>query len=115
MKANGLEIPCKTCSAKFYLCKSCYRGHRYCSGPCRRSGYEESRRIARKKYEMCADVRRDRLARQQANRELQRQVEKYETDKASPQGISAVNVQPSDIAAGVRNQKTSDLKSLRCG
>jgi hypothetical protein len=44
-------IICKKCGFVFYLCRKCYRGHRYCSNYCRIVAQQESHRKAQLKYQ----------------------------------------------------------------
>ena len=44
------EIQCKFCYTLFYLCRSCYRGHIYCSNECRKQAEIEAHRKAQSKY-----------------------------------------------------------------
>lgn len=48
---DGISISCKECGEIFIVCRSCYRGHRYCSNQCRLMGYRESNTKAQKKYQ----------------------------------------------------------------
>jgi hypothetical protein len=51
IKANsGYQITCPLCGNHFYICKSCYRGHVYCSKDCSKEGRRLSKKIANKKY-----------------------------------------------------------------
>ena len=44
------EIQCKFCHIQFFLCRSCYRGHAYCSDECRNQAETEAHRKAQSKY-----------------------------------------------------------------
>ena len=48
---DGLSITCKSCNTVFYICKSCYRGHKYCSIKCRNHGYKYNNRKTQAKYQ----------------------------------------------------------------
>lgn len=45
-----IKIECRRCSLVFYLCRSCYRGHAYCSELCRKTARRDAHRIAQSKY-----------------------------------------------------------------
>jgi len=45
-----LQILCRCCGKIFYLCRTCYRGHVYCSIKCRIAGYLQKHREAQKRY-----------------------------------------------------------------
>ena len=49
-KVDGVLIICRTCQHKIFICRSCYRGQRYCGEPCRDIGYQERQGVARKKH-----------------------------------------------------------------
>ena len=44
------KIQCRRCGLIFYLCRSCWRGHAYCSDPCRQAARKENRRAAQRRY-----------------------------------------------------------------
>lgn len=56
---EGHFITCGYCHKQFFICKHCFRGHRYCSDGCRKHGYELRRRIARKKYALSPEAKAD--------------------------------------------------------
>lgn len=39
------------CGVLFFICRSCYRGQRYCSGPCRQTARREQRRAANRRHQ----------------------------------------------------------------
>ena len=45
-----IEIHCRWCGLVFDVCRSCYRGHAYCSDECRVAGKRKSHRKAQRKY-----------------------------------------------------------------
>ena len=49
-KIELIEKKCRFCGDTFYICRACYHGQVYCSDFCRRKGYRDNRRKARKKY-----------------------------------------------------------------
>ena len=59
------------CGAMFFICRSCYRGHGYCSDPCRRETRRIQRREANRRYEQDPEVRKDHRNRQREWRERQ--------------------------------------------
>ena len=79
MCAEILEVPSRqlfcrgdSCGVMFFICRSCYRGHAYCSDECRREARRIQRRNANQRYEQDAGVREDRRNRQRELRERQR-------------------------------------------
>ena len=69
METAGVHIFCGHCAHSFLICRSCYRGHRYCSEPCRESGYRARRRAARQRHESSPEGRQDHRDRQQEYRD----------------------------------------------
>jgi hypothetical protein len=65
---EGYEIQCRFCSKVFWICRSCYRGHQYCSEACRYSGRRESQRLSRRKHQQSPEGRADHCDRQRAYR-----------------------------------------------
>ncbi len=45
-----IQIVCKHCQTSFYMCRSCFRGHTYCSHQCRNKAYAKAHRISQSKY-----------------------------------------------------------------
>ncbi len=45
-----IEIKCKCCKIYFYICRTCYRGHVYCSSKCRGKAYVIAHRKSQSKY-----------------------------------------------------------------
>ncbi len=45
-----LSIQCRWCAFYFCICRSCYRGHAYCSDECRVFGKRKRQSIAQEKY-----------------------------------------------------------------
>jgi hypothetical protein len=75
----GLKKNCVSCRQDFVICKSCYRGHRYCSADCRALGYRQHKANSRKKYDSSAEAKADHRDRQREFRKrkkTQRQVTK---------------------------------------
>lgn len=73
MDSVGLEISCKDCGICFLICRSCFRGQKYCSIQCRKNGYEKRRRIARDKYRNSPEAKEDHRDCQKRYRERLRQ------------------------------------------
>jgi len=47
---NLIGIPCACCGDIFFMCRSCYRNHKYCSNWCRKTKQLELHRIRQKNY-----------------------------------------------------------------
>lgn len=83
----GLVLVCQCCDKYFVICKSCYRGHKYCSLDCKLTGYESRRKTARQKFENTFEEKLDHADRQARYRERQKV-----TDKSSKLNIKNVNL-----------------------
>src|SRR5262249_21221159 len=64
MDCIGYEIACKQCRKKFWVCRRCYRGHKYCSSVCKATGYKAVSKRAKRKYESSPEARKDHRDRQ---------------------------------------------------
>ena len=60
------------CGLVFYICSSCYRGHRYCGDRCRKKARREQRRRANQRHQQSREGRLDHRDRQRAYRERYR-------------------------------------------
>ena len=58
----------RNCGALFWICRSCDRGHRYCSPPCRRLQRREQLREANRRHQQSPEGRADHRDRQRAYR-----------------------------------------------
>ena len=65
------QLTCRwpDCGLVFYICNSCYRGHRYCGDICRKKARREQRRRANQRYQLDPEVRGDHCQRQREYRE----------------------------------------------
>ena len=59
---------CQECFGHFFICKSCDRGHRYCSITCRDHGYKRRESAAKKRYSQSKLGRQNHAARQKRYR-----------------------------------------------
>lgn len=83
---EGYVLRCKQCASIFVVCKSCYRGQRYCGVVCRKLGYTATRKAAKRRHEASVEAKldhRDRERRYRANK-------KSVTDQASDFSLPAV-------------------------
>ena len=60
------------CGSPFWICRSCDRGHRYCSPLCRQRNRRRQLREANRRYQRSTEGRLDHRDRQRAYRERQR-------------------------------------------
>jgi hypothetical protein len=93
-----IECRWRECQAWFVICRSCYRGHRYCSQACRVAARKESNTKARKAYEASLEKdpkkrpedaeaeREDQRRRQKAYRDRVRERKAHEDSRVTEQG-----------------------------
>lgn len=67
------ERGCRACHARFYVCRSCDRGHRYCCPACRVEGRRRCLQVVRRRHEQSPEARADHRDRQRAYRQRCRQ------------------------------------------
>ena len=73
------------CGRLFYICRSCDRGHAYCSVSCRRKGQRRWRSEVNRRYQQSREARRDHADRQREYR--RRRAEQFVTDPGSPGSV----------------------------
>jgi hypothetical protein len=74
----------------FVVCKKCYRGQRYCSKPCRTSGYKAVRKKARLKFEKSIEAKLDHRDRSKLYRFRKKEMMSV-TDQTSNQFQKIIN------------------------
>ncbi len=62
------EITCRVCGAMFYVHRSCYRGHVYCSKTCRRTGRRRTACSSQRTYRRSEEGRLDHRDTERARR-----------------------------------------------
>ncbi len=93
----GHDLFCRQCGIAFFVCSSCFRRQIYCSSRCRQIGYEERRRVARKKYAATPEARADHRDRNKLYIVYGRQGP-IVMDKSSDKG--PVDIPSADIRSG---------------
>ena len=63
---------CRHCGEHFTLCRSCWRGQRYCTPTCQQEGYRLRRKAATKRYETSPTGRHHHSERQRRYRRRHR-------------------------------------------
>ncbi len=58
----------RQCGVLFFICRSCYRGQRYCSLPCRQTTRREQQRAANRRHQQSLEGRLDHRDCQRAYR-----------------------------------------------
>lgn len=79
-------IQCATCVQQFHICRSCFRGHKYCSQDCKVIGYRRCLYKAKEKYESSEEARldhRDRSRRYRIRKSRKIKLIQIVTDKSS--------------------------------
>ncbi len=67
------ELCCRRCGEAFVLCRSCYRGHAYCTRSCRETTSREQKRSTRQRYARTTRGRRKNRERQRRFRSRRRE------------------------------------------
>ncbi len=94
-----IRIECKRCCLAFFLCRSCYRGHVYCSDSCRKYATQKAHRIAQHKYRTSEKGRKtNRLA---ARRRRIKIKQKSVADRASTPDVKHVTVSPFSLSGKI--------------
>jgi len=90
---DGFSVTCNFCQKVFYICKSCYRGHKYCSYRCRRKGYLIKQKVAQAKYQKTFKGRMKHALRQKKYRlkKLKQKVT-YKTHEKAEIKVNTVSV-----------------------
>ena len=83
----------RSCGALFFICRSCYRGQRYCSEPCRQITRREQRRAANRRHQQSPEGRLDHADRQ---REYRLRLARRVTDQRSAEESTSGTISPSD-------------------
>ena len=96
------------CGIIFWICRSCDRGHQYCSDPCRALARREQLRAANRRHQQSLEGRLDHRDRQRACRI--RRARALVTDQGSPLPRSAVSIPPTAVVLPVA-PRTEDRPS----
>ncbi len=87
-------IVCSICALIFRVCRSCFKGHKYCSADCKVIGYRLCSRRANRKYDSSIEAKLDHRDRSRSYRERVRngQLNSIQnvTDKSSAPASSLV-------------------------
>ena len=89
------------CGLVFWICRHCYRGHKYCSGRCRRKARRQQTRAANRKHQKSPEGRDDHRDRNRAYRaRRRRQRVTYHTSPAPSDSDSIDPAEPSPSENG---------------
>ena len=100
------------CGGLFFICRSCYRGQRYCSGPCRQAARREQRRAANRRHQQSDEGRLDHRDRQRAYRRRIARV----TDQGSAPAMDSGSIAPPDpIGRTARRLTRRPVCCIVCG
>jgi hypothetical protein len=103
----------RECGAIFWICRSCDRGHRYCSDRCRQKARREQLRAANLRYRQTLEARLDQRDRQRAYR--LRLAKRSVMDQGSPgcpssrKIVSPVHSRPVVAAEGSKSMKKTRM------
>ncbi len=82
----------RECNSIFWICRSCDRGHQYCSHDCRTQARREQRRAANRRHRKTPEGRLDQRDRQRAYR--QRLASFSVMDQGSPDALASGSIIP---------------------
>jgi len=74
-----IEIECKHCKTQFYMCRSCYNGHEYCSSECRLESNVQAHRKSQSKYRKSDKGRKKNRISEQNRRRIGKKEENKKT------------------------------------
>ncbi len=79
-----VEVHCRFCGARFFVCRRCWRGQVYCSKECRRQGMLRVHREAQRRYRQTQKGKKaHRQAENRHRHELSHHFEKNMDDLSS--------------------------------
>ena len=107
---EGYEICCKACQQPFWICRRCYRNHRYCSETCRKWSRKDGQRVARRKHQQSLEGKLDHRDRQKAYRDRQMEKSNELRDTVTEQCIEATQ---SSVQAPIE-LKSANLEACVC-
>jgi hypothetical protein len=90
---------CRLCFTVFALCRSCDRGHRYCSKLCSRTARRAYKRAHDRSYQRQSDARADHAKHQRWYRQRQRQRESVTRQGLAPAAAAVVVAAPVGTAS----------------
>jgi hypothetical protein len=103
------QAPCAWCGCIFYICRSCDRGHIYCSDPCRHRGRAQSHRRANQRHQRSEGGRQDHRDRQ---REYRRRLRHR---LAAIKALAASSSPTDDFATDESVTDVGSLTNSSCG
>ncbi len=86
----GYRLKCASCKSFFYICATCYRGHKFCNAACRSSFQSKLKRERSNRYEEKKESKQLHAARQKRYRK-NLQSKKKVTDATSNETPSPIN------------------------
>lgn len=94
------KIQCKRCGLIFYMCRSCWRGHVYCSDPCRVAARLEKQRAAQRKYRQTDKGRKAHIKGERKRREKKNRKSKNTMDDTGSKPQSTHDNVPTKLPGG---------------
>jgi hypothetical protein len=98
------------CGALFWICRSCDRGHGYCSEPCRRRQRREQLRRANRRHEQSPEGRLDHRDRQRTYRQRRARV----TDQGRRSTALSGSIDRPDRIRAEEERHALRRRSIRC-
>ena len=103
-----LRITCQQCRQPFYVCRSCFRNHKYCGMECRAAGRKTKKRITDQYYWRSTEARQDTCDRVREWRQ-----------RGGVTGQTIPSIEPTDNSAcdgqarGIASRVVASLAALR--
>ncbi len=94
-----LRLLCARCRATFFICRCCYRGHKYCSDECREPARQEQKRQANRRHRHSEEGRLDNRDRVRAHRARKRALMADVMDQTPPDLPSHTSIDSDGQAA----------------
>lgn len=97
------EIVCRWCGIHFYLCRSCWRGRRYCSDECREAAKHKSHEESQRKYRQTEKGRKNHREREKLRRMgLSKKSEAIVDDTSNRRQYRRRNIEYGDLEDSIR-------------
>ena len=110
-----LEITCRWCGKKFYLCRGCWRGRCYCDEQCREAANHKSHRESQRRYRQTENGRKNhREAEKRRRMGLSKKSEKIVDDAGTKQPYRRRTIEPSDLEESIARARRLGYRVGRC-
>ena len=110
-----LEITCRWCSARFCVCRGCWRGRCYCSERCRESAQQKAHREAQRRYRRTEKGRRNHREGEKRRRMgLSRKCEEIVDDAGTTQPYRSHKMESAELKDSIAWAQERGYRVCRC-